>query len=173
MALLDDAANPNLRKVCKIGMICHWQLIFFSQRAHIVETEPFSEIFGPKAQRKRPRLEVGSFEELGKAGTTAAEEAKNVAGEGMILIHLLIFIHVKSHPQNPGRQPRLSQKHMLIILNPSMPRAHLVEYMENSIKSSTPRMLFCMLLMPEIHWAPCVNRYWSILKKKKLINRSC
>jgi len=138
-----------------------------------VETEPFSETFGPKAQRKRPRLDVGSFEELGKAGTAASEEAKSVAGEGTILIHLLIFIHVKSHLQNSRRQLRLSQKHMLIILNPSMPRAHLVEYMENSIKSSTPRMLFYMLLTPEIHWVPCVNRYWTISKKKKLINRSC
>ncbi|KXN85716.1 Nucleolar GTP-binding protein 2 [Leucoagaricus sp. SymC.cos] len=63
MALLDDAANPNLRKA----------------RAHIVETEPFSETFGPKAQRKRPRLDVGSFEELGKVGATAAEEAENAA----------------------------------------------------------------------------------------------
>ncbi|KDQ62852.1 hypothetical protein JAAARDRAFT_168132 [Jaapia argillacea MUCL 33604] len=58
MALLDDAANPSLRK-----------------RSHIVETEPFSETFGPKAQRKKPRLEVGTFEELGKAGAAAAEEA--------------------------------------------------------------------------------------------------
>ncbi|KAF5352804.1 hypothetical protein D9756_006083 [Leucocoprinus leucothites] len=64
MALLDDAANPNLRK-----------------RAHIVETEPFAETFGPKAQRKRPRLDAGSFEELGKAGAVAAEEAENVADE--------------------------------------------------------------------------------------------
>ncbi|KAI5981392.1 NGP1NT-domain-containing protein [Pisolithus albus] len=58
MALLDDAANPNLRK-----------------RSHIVETEPFSETFGPKAQRKRPRLDVGSFEELSKVGAAAFEEA--------------------------------------------------------------------------------------------------
>ena len=36
------------------------------KRVHIVETEPFSGTFGPKAQRKRPRLEVGSLEELGK-----------------------------------------------------------------------------------------------------------
>ncbi|XP_006453971.1 hypothetical protein AGABI2DRAFT_147333 [Agaricus bisporus var. bisporus H97] len=62
MALLDDAANPNLRK-----------------RSHIVETEPFIETFGPKAQRKRPRLDVGSFEELGKAGAAAATEAENAA----------------------------------------------------------------------------------------------
>ncbi|EGN93607.1 hypothetical protein SERLA73DRAFT_63866 [Serpula lacrymans var. lacrymans S7.3] len=59
MALLDDAANPNTRK-----------------RSHIVETEPFSETFGPKAQRKKPKLDAGTFEELGKLGTTAFEEAE-------------------------------------------------------------------------------------------------
>ncbi|KAI8981317.1 NGP1NT-domain-containing protein [Trametes punicea] len=62
MALLDDAANPNLRK-----------------RAHIIETEPFKDTFGPKAQRKKPRLDVGSFEELGKLGAAAAEEAEGAA----------------------------------------------------------------------------------------------
>ncbi|KAJ3546180.1 hypothetical protein NM688_g5543 [Phlebia brevispora] len=56
MALLDDAANPNLRK-----------------RAHIVETEPFHETFGPKAQRKRPRIDVGTFEELSKLSISATE----------------------------------------------------------------------------------------------------
>ncbi|KAK7469085.1 GTPase required for pre-60S ribosomal subunit nuclear export and maturation [Stygiomarasmius scandens] len=59
MALLDDAANPNIRK-----------------RAHIVETEPFSETFGPKAQRKRPRIDASDFAELSKMGAAAAEEAE-------------------------------------------------------------------------------------------------
>jgi nuclear GTP-binding protein len=45
------------------------------QRSHIVETEPFAETFGPKAQRKRPRIDAGTFEELGKLGATASEEA--------------------------------------------------------------------------------------------------
>ncbi|KIJ54063.1 hypothetical protein M422DRAFT_25036 [Sphaerobolus stellatus SS14] len=62
MALLDDAQNPNLRK-----------------RSHIVETEPFVNTFGPKAQRKRPRLDVGTFEELSEAITKGEEEAA-VAG---------------------------------------------------------------------------------------------
>ncbi|KAF8634916.1 hypothetical protein AX15_000657 [Amanita polypyramis BW_CC] len=64
MALLDDAANPNLRK-----------------RPHIVEAEPFSETFGPKAQRKRPKIGANSFEELGKIGEVAAEEASEAANE--------------------------------------------------------------------------------------------
>ncbi|KAF8167570.1 NUC091 domain-containing protein [Crassisporium funariophilum] len=70
MALLDDAANPNLRK-----------------RPHIVETEPFSDTFGPKAQRKKPRIDAGTFEELGQVGAAAAEEAENaatVSGLGVI-----------------------------------------------------------------------------------------
>lgn len=41
-----------------------------------METEPFSETFGPKAQRKRPRIDVGTFEELSKVASTAAEEAE-------------------------------------------------------------------------------------------------
>ncbi|KAI0326787.1 NGP1NT-domain-containing protein [Cubamyces sp. BRFM 1775] len=60
MALLDDAANPNLRK-----------------RTHIIETEPFKDTFGPKAQRKKPRLDVGTFEELGKLSAAAADEAES------------------------------------------------------------------------------------------------
>ncbi|KAJ7508448.1 NUC091 domain-containing protein [Mycena galericulata] len=64
MALLDDAANPNLRK-----------------RPHIVEVEPFGDTFGPKAQRKRPRIEAGSFDELSKLGAAAEEEAADAALE--------------------------------------------------------------------------------------------
>ncbi|KAF8346873.1 NGP1NT-domain-containing protein [Amanita rubescens] len=64
MALLDDAANPNLRK-----------------RPHIVEAEPFSETFGPKAQRKRPRIDVNSFEELGKFATEEALAAGTTVEE--------------------------------------------------------------------------------------------
>ncbi|KAJ3739762.1 NUC091 domain-containing protein [Lentinula detonsa] len=60
MALLDDAANPHTQK-----------------RSHIVETEPFSETFGPKAQRKRARLDAADFEELGKLGA-AAEDANDI-----------------------------------------------------------------------------------------------
>ncbi|KAF7299124.1 Nucleolar GTP-binding protein 2 [Mycena indigotica] len=64
MALLDDAANSSLRK-----------------RPHIVEVEPFSETFGPKAQRKRPRIEANSFDELSKLGSAAAEKAEEAAME--------------------------------------------------------------------------------------------
>ncbi|KAJ3820042.1 NUC091 domain-containing protein [Lentinula raphanica] len=57
MALLDDAANPHTQK-----------------RSHIVETEPFSETFGPKAQRKRATIDAADFEELSKLGAGAPEK---------------------------------------------------------------------------------------------------
>lgn len=47
-----------------------------TQRSHIIETEPFQDTFGPKAQRKKPHLVVGSFEELGKASAVAARESE-------------------------------------------------------------------------------------------------
>lgn len=64
MALLDEAENPHARK-----------------RSHIVETEPFADTFGPKAQRKRPRIEVGTFEELSKAASSALDEAEETAAK--------------------------------------------------------------------------------------------
>lgn len=64
MALLDDAANPHLRK-----------------RPHIVEAEPFADTFGPKSQRKRSRIDAGTFEELGKLGAAAANRAEDAAAE--------------------------------------------------------------------------------------------
>ncbi|KAG6896765.1 hypothetical protein C0992_006279 [Termitomyces sp. T32_za158] len=63
MALLDDAQNPHTMK---------------------------AYTFGPKAQRKKPRIDVGSFEELGKLGAAAAEEADTVAPAiGKIIMILL------------------------------------------------------------------------------------
>lgn len=49
-----------------------------------METEPFGETFGPKSQRKKPRIESGTFEELGKLGLAAANKAEeaNDLGEG-------------------------------------------------------------------------------------------
>ena len=58
---------------------------FFSfQRSHIVETEPFQDTFGPKAQRKRPRLDISSFEELGKLTTEAAAAEDEKAAEATV-----------------------------------------------------------------------------------------
>ena len=80
MALLDDAANPNARKVRPCWCGCDWYELNVLQRTHIVETEPFADTFGPKSQRKRPRIEVGTFEELSKAADGAIEEREEARG---------------------------------------------------------------------------------------------
>ncbi|KAG8735297.1 GTPase required for pre-60S ribosomal subunit nuclear export and maturation [Ceratobasidium sp. 414] len=57
MALLDDAAKG-------------------TKRPQIVETEPFGDTFGPKAQRKRPRLDasISSFHDLASVTADAPPE---------------------------------------------------------------------------------------------------
>lgn len=146
------------------------------QRAHIVETEPFSETFGPKAQRKRPRIEAGSFEELGKVGAAAADEAENVADEtGAAVIGTVTHFH-NYHPltyltQNLWLHQWLSHKRMPIISSPFTPRARLDVSMESFTKLSILQTLFCMFLTLGIHWVPFANRCWSISKRKKRTNR--
>lgn len=89
MALLDDAANPNLRK-----------------RPHIVEVEPFGDTFGPKAQRKRPRIEAGSFDELSKLGAAAAEVAADAAVEnGTGIIERLVSSIVEPQTHADYHEP--------------------------------------------------------------------
>lgn len=50
-----------------------------TQRSHIVETESFGDTFGPKAQRKRPRIEAGTFAELSKLGSDAYDAAASAS----------------------------------------------------------------------------------------------
>ncbi|TFY73281.1 hypothetical protein EWM64_g10730, partial [Hericium alpestre] len=85
MQLLDDAANPNVRK-----------------RSHIVETETFGDTFGPKAQRKKPRIDVGTFEELGKLGSAAYDEAAEATIAAEMAQHdpstsTSTSVHLKTH----------------------------------------------------------------------------
>ncbi|BFZ53100.1 GTPase required for pre-60S ribosomal subunit nuclear export and maturation [Savitreella phatthalungensis] len=51
----------------------------------VVESEPYKQTFGPSAQRKRPKLKVGSMEELATAthedGQAFAEKADAATGE--------------------------------------------------------------------------------------------
>ncbi|KIO26938.1 hypothetical protein M407DRAFT_7529 [Tulasnella calospora MUT 4182] len=59
------------------------------KRPHVVDTEPFEETFGPKAQRKRPRIDIGSFEELSLAIQVAGDahyqqEEQKAAAELML-----------------------------------------------------------------------------------------
>lgn len=46
-----------------------------------METEPFKDTFGPKAQRKKPRIDAGDFEELSKFGAAAEKVADAAATE--------------------------------------------------------------------------------------------
>jgi nuclear GTP-binding protein len=70
------------------------------QRSHIVETEPFGETFGPKSQRKRPRIDAGSFEELGKLGAAAMPDISSLSVDpeastsGIIYHPTFIRIHL-------------------------------------------------------------------------------
>lgn len=99
MALLDDAANPNLRKVSFV--IRPFTFIEVLQRSHIVETEPYLETFGPKAQRKKPRLDVGTFEELSQVGAAAADKAEADASEAQdgTLRGILVKLYAQSPPR--------------------------------------------------------------------------
>jgi len=83
MSLIDEAANPHTRKVCPVIHIRTINSFLSFQRSHIVETEPFQDTFGPKAQRKRPRLDVSSFEELGKVTAKVAAAGDHMAAETM------------------------------------------------------------------------------------------
>lgn len=47
------------------------------RKQDLVSTEPFSDTFGTKAQRKRPKLDIGSIEEL--ASKVATHQAKVAA----------------------------------------------------------------------------------------------
>ena len=44
-------------------------------RPNLTGAEPFSDTFGPRAQRKRPRIEAGSFEELMSSSSRAKPAA--------------------------------------------------------------------------------------------------
>ncbi|CAE6434526.1 unnamed protein product [Rhizoctonia solani] len=68
MALLDDAAKG-------------------TKRPQIVDTEPFGDTFGPKAQRKRPRLDasISSFQDLAIATADGPAEGTAEASELPVL----------------------------------------------------------------------------------------
>lgn len=65
-----------------------------------METEPFQDTFGPKAQRKKPRLDVGTFEELSKAGNAALEAAEQTAdgaeSTGKVTLRSILHIDVNA-----------------------------------------------------------------------------
>ena len=112
------------------------------QRSHILETETFKDTFGPKSQRKKPRLDVGTFEELGKASEAAAEEAEsnNVDGESGMPSPDPPSWPFPDSVQVLPHQPLLptTSRRTQITLSPSMPRERPAESTASCTKSSTP-----------------------------------
>ena len=138
------------------------------QRSHIVETEPFQDTFGPKAQRKRPRLDISSFEELGKVTVeaSAAEDEKMVemmaergrrkipigSWESSLILQLL----------NPSRRSCSAY-----IKNLSTRRELHDEYMGSSTRLSTPQTSYSTSSMPVILWERYVRLCWIICEKRR------
>ncbi|KAK4055674.1 GTPase required for pre-60S ribosomal subunit nuclear export and maturation [Microbotryomycetes sp. JL201] len=73
---IDDPYAVVLKKN-KLPMSLLTDLPVGKVKADLVTTEPFSDTFGAKAQRKRPRLDAGSFSEL--AGQIKASNEAKVA----------------------------------------------------------------------------------------------
>lgn len=76
-SLAEQRANPYSvllrRNKLPMGLLEDESKNASGKRVHITEVEPFNDTFGPKAQRKRPRLDIGSMEELSQAATDAAD----------------------------------------------------------------------------------------------------
>ena len=53
-------------------------------RMHILETDPFSNTFGPKAQRKRPRLSIGTVDDLASSVTTSLDKYSEVKDPNLL-----------------------------------------------------------------------------------------
>ncbi|KAJ3053019.1 GTPase required for pre-60S ribosomal subunit nuclear export and maturation [Rhizophlyctis rosea] len=53
-------------------------------RMHILETDPFSNTFGPKAQRKRPRLSIGTVDDLASSVTDSLDKYSEVKDPNLL-----------------------------------------------------------------------------------------
>lgn len=127
------------------------------QRSHIVESEPFSETFGPKAQRKKPRIDSSTFEELGQLGADSHDDFVSAAetNRRYSLICSAACIDV-------FRLKLLARfKLTLTTTSLSTPKAPQNESTENCTKSSIPRTWFYISWMLGIHWVPCASLYWN------------
>ena len=102
------------------------------QKPHIVETEPFSNTFGPKAQRKRPRLDIGSLEELGESTSIAKED--EAAGE--LNSGSTVMAHVVQK-KRLSTLLTLTTPPLLLPESPSTPRALLDAFGESYTRCST------------------------------------
>ena len=58
----------------------------------MVDTEPFSDTFGPKAQRKRPKLKVGSLEDLAASTNELLENYDEKSDPSLLSNHVTDWI---------------------------------------------------------------------------------
>lgn len=73
----------------------------------LTTTEPFSDTFGSKAQRKRPRLDVGSIAELANQATTT--QATNAAKAAAVDAEAIIDAEQSRAPEEIQAEYELSQ----------------------------------------------------------------
>ena len=126
-----------------------------------VEAQPFSQTFGPKAQRKRPKISASDIQDLigesnrmqeayeekqenikllsGKSGYFGDEQAK----EGWIQ-------EAREPIFTKGQSKRIwNELYKVFLCRISIPR--IPRNLDLSTRSSTPRMSYCMFLTLEIH----------------------
>lgn len=147
-----------------------------------METEPFQDTFGPKAQRKKPRLDVGTFEELSQLGADAYDKAEAAANQvdeetgGMLIFRSDRFIPFEiylSVYQNLAPLPSLrNSKLMPISLNPSTPKELQGVSMVNFTKLSTPQTSFCTFSMLGILWERFASLFLNLSRRKNPTSRS-
>jgi nuclear GTP-binding protein len=54
-----------------------------TSRMHLLDTETFDNTFGPKCQRKRPKLQIGSVEDMAKSVTESQDSYKEDADSSL------------------------------------------------------------------------------------------
>ena len=91
MALLDASSNPNLRKVRGWSHNSTSRLTLNVVSERIWSKQNHSNTFGPRAWRKRSRLNVRDFEELSTVGPASQEEGipedeASTSGEYVVVI---------------------------------------------------------------------------------------
>lgn len=61
-------------------------------RMHVLETETFKDTFGSKAQRKKPRLDVGTFEDLVNTSEQSAEAYEETKDSALLSNNVTDYI---------------------------------------------------------------------------------
>ena len=138
------------------------------QRPHIVEVEPFGITFGPKAQRKRPRLDIGSIEELGESFTLP--DSSTPAGLLPFLSSMILTI--QSSTTKPIQIIHIIQR-LLPLANRSMQKVHPAVSGESCTKFSIRQMWLSTYLTPEIRWVRGANLSSSICGRRRRTSIWC